>query len=64
MEGNKEEYFKTVENWLLDVNRKRISRQNTRHPIMMYLRTKADDKCKEAFPNEKSVFDEKVTPNR
>jgi hypothetical protein len=64
MDNNQEDYYKTVQNWLTELKRKRFSRQNTRHPVMMYLRTKADDKYRELFPKEKSVFDENVVPNR
>ena len=64
MSDIKDEYYKKVESWLHESRRSRFARQNTRHPMMMYLRSKADDKYKELYPQEKSVFDENLKPNR
>ena len=59
-----DDYYKKVESWLQNYRKNRISRQNTRHPVMMYLRTKSDEKIRELYPELKSVFDENIKPNR
>lgn len=60
MNESKDEYYNKVDEWWRKTRKAAIVRTNIRHPVMAYLRGKADDKFRELFKENKppSYFDD------